>query len=294
LTIRSDRIILKCPDARRGGAAGGKGFKAMKRHWSDYTSEEFSRLERDKLVAVLPVGATEQHGPHLPLSTDAAIVTGLVNAVIDRLPESSGVLFLPVQPVGKSDEHARYPGTLTFSAQTLLAMWTEIGNCVAASGVKKFVILNGHGGQVAVMDIVVREMRIRHGMQAFSVNCFGQGYPDGLYDVRELRHGIHAGEMETSVMLALHPELVVMDKAPAQPSLTETFDRDYRYISHSGGAKPGWQVQDLNPHGVAGNAAAATLEKGRQTVDFAADRLVELLAEVERAPLSWLDNTPAW
>lgn len=266
----------------------------MKRYWSDYSSEEFSRLDRAGLVAVLPVGATEQHGPHLPLRVDAAIVEGIVAATIERLPETSRAIFLPVQPVGKSNEHLRYPGTLTLSAQTLLAVWTEIGDCVAASGVRKLVFLNGHGGQISIMDTVVRELRVRHGMLAFSVNCFGQGAPEGVYDADELRYGIHAGDMETSVMLALHPGLVDMSKARDFRTLYETFDREFHHISLAGGAKPGWQIQDMNPHGAAGNAAAATVEKGRLTIAHAADRLVELLAEVERAPLSWLQNDPAW
>lgn len=266
----------------------------MKRYWSDYSSEEFSRLDRAGLVAVLPVGATEQHGPHLPLRVDAAIVEGIVAATIERLPETSRAIFLPVQPVGKSNEHLRYPGTLTLSAQTLLAVWTEIGDCVAASGVRKLVFLNGHGGQISIMDTVVRELRVRHGMLTFSVNCFGQGAPEGVYDADELRYGIHAGDMETSVMLALHPGLVDMSKARDFRTLYETFDKEFHHISLAGGAKPGWQIQDMNPHGAAGNAAAATVEKGRLTIAHAADRLVELLAEVERAPLSWLQNDPAW
>lgn len=266
----------------------------MKRYWSDYTSEEFSRLDREQIVAVLPVGATEQHGPHLPLSVDAAIASGIVAATIERLPETSKALFLPTLPIGKSNEHGRFPGTLTFSAQTLIAMWCEIGDCVAASGVKKLVLLNSHGGQISTMDIVARELRIKHGMMVFSVNWFGQGMPEGVYSEHELRHGIHAGDMETSVMLELHPELVDMSKAQNFATLTETFARDFKHISLAGGAKPGWQVQDMNPHGAAGNALAATAEKGRKTIDYAADRLVELLGEVERAPLSWLDNSPAW
>ena len=265
----------------------------MKRYWSDYTSEEFSRLDRGNIVAVLPVGATEQHGPHLPLSVDSAIVSGMVAAIVERLPETSRTLFLPTQPVGKSNEHARYPGTLTFSAQTLISMWCEIGACVAASGVRKMVLLNSHGGQISIMDIVARELRQRHGMMVFSVNWFGHGLPDGLYDEHETLHGIHAGDMETSVMLAMHPDLVVMDKAQNFSTLTETFESEYRHIALSG-AKPGWQMHDINPFGAAGNAAAATTEKGRQTIDYAADRLVEVLAEVERAPLTWLDNNPAW
>ncbi|MCR8724562.1 creatininase family protein [Frigidibacter sp. ROC022] len=265
----------------------------MKRYWSDYTSEAFSRLDREQIVAVLPVGATEQHGPHLPLAVDAAIVNGMVEAVIAKLPASSKTLFLPTQAIGKSNEHSRYPGTLTFSAQTLISMWCEIGACVAASGVRKLVLLNSHGGQISTMDIVARELRVRHNMMVFCVNWFGLGLPSGLYSDHEMQHGIHAGDMETSVMLHLHPELVDMDKAQDFGTLTETFARDFTHISLSG-AKPGWQIQDMNPQGAAGNAAAATADKGHQTVEYAADRLVELLAEVEHAPLSWLDNPTAW
>lgn len=266
----------------------------MKRFWSDYTSEAFSRLDRDKIVAILPVGAIEQHGPHLPLAVDAAIADGIVNAVIERLSQDSHALFLPTQDIGKSNEHSRYPGTLTFSAQTLITMWCEIGACVAASGVRKMVLLNSHGGQISTMDIVARELRIRHNMMVFCVNWFGLGMPEGVYSDHDMKHGIHAGDMETSVMLELHPDLVDMSKAQNFRALTETFASDYKYISLQGGAKPSWQTQDINPHGAAGDASIATAEKGRKTIDFAADRLVEAIAEIERAPMSWLDNDPAW
>jgi creatinine amidohydrolase len=266
----------------------------VKRYWSDYSSEEFSKLDRNRIVAVLPVGATEQHGPHLPLSVDAAIISGIVAAVAEKLPDSSQVLFLPVMPIGKSDEHLRFPGTLTFSAETLIRMWTEIGASVSHSGVRKFVMLNSHGGQIAIMDIVARELRRRHHMLAFSLNWFGLGMPEGLYGDHELKHGVHAGDMETSMMLALHPALVNMDKAKNFHPLTEEFERDYRHISLSGGAKPGWQSQDLHPEGACGDASAASLDKGRQTLDFAAGRIAAALEEIERAPLAWLDNQPGW
>lgn len=266
----------------------------MKHYWSDYTSEAFSRLDRERIVAVLPVGATEQHGPHLPLSVDATIADGVVRRTAGKLPEDSPVLFLPTQAIGKSNEHSRYPGTLTLGAETLMRVWSEIGACVAASGVRKLVLLNSHGGQISVMDTVARDLRVRHSMMVFSVNWFGLGMPEGVYSAHEQRHGIHAGDMETSVMLALTPDLVDMDKAEDFRPLTETFERDWRHISLAGGAKPAWQVQDMNRAGACGNAAAATAQKGEATLDHAADRLVELLAEVERAPLSWLDNEPAW
>lgn len=266
----------------------------MKRYWSDYSSEAFSRLEREKIVAVLPVGAIEQHGPHLPLAVDAAVADGMVKEIIVRLPESSHTLFLPTQSIGKSNEHSRYPGTLTFSAETIIRMWCEIGACVAASGVRKMVLLNSHGGQISVMDIVARELRVKHNMLVFSVNWFGVGMPEDVYDDHDVKHGIHAGDMETSVMLEMHPDLVDMTKAQDFRALTEIFESDYEYLSLRGGAKPAWQMHDINPYGAAGNATLATAEKGRKTIDFAADRLVEALAEIERAPLSWLDNKPAW
>ncbi len=266
----------------------------MKRYWSDYTSEAFSRLDREKIVAVLPVGAVEQHGPHLPLCVDAAVADGMVKEIVARLPESSHVLFLPTQAICKSNEHSRYPGTLTLSTDTLIRVWCEIGACVAASGVRKMVLFNSHGGNIPVMDIVARELRVRHGMMVFCLNWFGLGMPDGVYSEHDLKHGIHAGDMETSVMLEMHPDLVVMEKAQDFRTLTETFARDFKHIGLGGGAKPAWQMHDINPHGAAGNATLATAGKGRRTIDFAADRLVEALDEIERAPLSWLDNQPAW
>ena len=267
---------------------------SVKRFWSDYTSEEFSRLDCERIIAVLPVGATEQHGPHLPLCVDAAVADGIARAVADRLPEELPVLFLPTQSIGKSDEHARYPGTLSLSGDVLARVWTEIGSSVARCGVRKIVLLNSHGGQISIMDQVVRELRIRHHMLAFSVNWFGFGMPEATYSDNELAVGIHAGDMETSVMLALHPELVRMDEARDFRPLTDELLNDYTHIRISGGAKLGWQAHDLHPAGACGNATLATAEKGEATLAYAADRLVEVLIEIDRAPLRWLDNEPEW
>ena len=266
----------------------------MRRRWSDHTSEAFAALDRDRLIAVLPVGATEQHGPHLPMSVDARVADALVAGLIERLPEDSPALFLPTQAVGKSDEHLRYPGVLSHSAGTLIAMWCEIGACVARSGVRKMVLLNSHGGNVPVMDIVARELRVRHRMLAFCVNWFGLGTPEGLYEADELAHGVHAGDMETSVMLALDPANVAMERARDFRPRNAEWARDFAHIGLGRGAKPGWQIQDLHPEGACGDAAAATAGKGEATLDFALDRLVEVLAEIDRAPLDWLDARPAW
>lgn len=128
--------------------------KMHSRFWSDYTSESFASLPRERLIAVLPVGAVEQHGPHMPMSTDHATIDAVVSATAPLLPAELPVLFLPTLPYGKSNEHARYPGTLTLSAHTLIDLWMDIGDSVARSGVRKLVLFNSHGGQMSVMDIV--------------------------------------------------------------------------------------------------------------------------------------------
>ena len=155
------------------------------RFWTDYTAREFAALDRENLIAVLPVGASEQHGPHLPLSVDQAILDGVIAATIPLIPEDCPVLFLPTQPVGKSNEHAAWPGTLTLSASTLMALWSDIGASVARAGVRKLVILNSHGGQIAPMDIVARDLRVAHGMICVAANWFAMGMPAGLFTPEE-------------------------------------------------------------------------------------------------------------
>lgn len=264
------------------------------RFWADYTSEAFSRLARDELIAVLPVGATEQHGPHLPMSTDSATIDAIVAATLPKLPDALPVLFLPTCAYGKSNEHSRYPGTLTVSAATLIALWMEIGACVAAAGVRKFVLFNSHGGQMAAMDIVVRDLRERHGLMAVAAHWFTLGLPEAMFDERELRHGIHAGDLETSVMMALAPEHVRADRALDFASMTEAMARENRFLSITPSGKLGWQMHDLNPQGAAGDASRATADKGRAVVDHVSSRFVELLDEIDRFDLARLGNEPAW
>ena len=262
------------------------------RFWANYTARDFARLDRGNLIAVLPVGAIEQHGPHLPLSVDTAIVNGLVATCLPLIPDDCPAIFLPTMSVGKSNEHSAWPGTLTHSAQTLMAMWSDIGASVAAAGVRKLVMLNAHGGQIAVMDIVARDLRIKHSMIAVAANWFAMGMPKGVLTETEALHGIHAGDMETSMMLALHPELVRMDHARDFVPRNAGLARDNVHLGLGNAGKLGWQMQDLNAAGVAGNAATATADKGWAFIDHAARQIAVLLGEVHRLPLSWLD-TPA-
>jgi creatinine amidohydrolase len=262
------------------------------RFWADYTARDFAALDRGNVIAVMPVGAIEQHGPHLPLSVDQAILDGLISATIPLISPDCPAIFLPTFPAGKSNEHSAWPGTLTFSVQTLISMWMEIGDCVAAAGVRKLVLLNSHGGQIAVMDIVARDLRIKHKMLCVGANWFAMGLPDGLLAPEEDRFGIHAGDLETSVMLALHPDLVQMNHARNFHPTVADIAVGNKHLGLSNAGKIGWQAQDMNAAGACGDATKATAEKGSAFIAHAARQIATLLDEVHRMPLSFLD-TPA-
>jgi creatinine amidohydrolase len=261
------------------------------RFWADLTTTDWAALDRTRTIAVLPVAATEQHGPHLPLSVDTDLVDGVVNACLPHLAADAPVLFLPTQTVGLSPEHARFSGTLTLKAETVIRLWTDIGESVAASGVKKLVLLNAHGGQVSVMDIVARDLRARMGMLVYSVSWFNLPLTDAqgrdvnaLFSAHEHRFGVHAGDVETSMMLALRPERVHMDRAQDFRSTSQNRAERFPILGNGKSAKLGWQMQDYNPHGAAGNAAAATAEKGQALLDASGRALAQLLSEIDRLP----------
>ena len=261
--------------------------------WADLTARNFAQIDAARTIAVLPVAAIEQHGPHLPVSVDTTLVNGVIAATLPHIADDVRVLFLPTQQVGKSNEHARYPGTLTLSAATLMANWIELGACVARTGIKKLVLFNSHGGQVSVMDIVARDLRAAHDLMVFSSNWYTLGLPDGLITAHEMRFGIHAGELETSMMLALAPQYVDMQYAENFVSSSQARAAQYALAGNGMAAKLGWQMQDLNPKGAAGNAAAATAEKGHAALDYAGRQFAALLAEIDRMPPDTLMDRPA-
>ena len=273
------------------------------RFWADLTTQDFARLmasgDAAQTIAVLPVAATEQHGPHLPLSVDTVLVDGVVAAALPHLGHDVPVLFLPTQAVGFSPEHARFPGTLTLKTETIVRLWTDIGESVAAAGIKKLVLFNSHGGQVSVMDLVARDLRARLDLLVYSVSWFNlplldaQGQDvNALFSADEHRFGIHAGDVETSMMLALNPERV--DMAQAQNFASSSQDRAQKYsvLGNGKSAKLGWQMQDYNAQGAVGNAAAATADKGVAVVQAAGRSLAQLLTELHQLPLSTLVDAP--
>ena len=251
------------------------------RFWLDLTTEEFRARDMRRAIAVLPTAAVEQHGPHLPVGTDTFINEGYLARMMPLVPAELDVLVLPVQTVGKSNEHLAFPGTLTLSAETAIQAWTEIGDSLDRAGIRKLVFANSHGGNVSIIDIVARDLRVRHGMLAVNAAWHRLGYPPGLFGEGETRYGIHAGDAETSLVLAARRETVRMDRAEIFASRAAAMDRRFRHLRATQPVGFGWMSQDLNPAGAVGEAALATPEKGEASFDHGARAFVELLAEVD-------------
>lgn len=272
-------------------------------YWADLSTRDFAALQTSgevaRTIAVLPVAATEQHGPHLPLSVDTVLVDGVIRAALPHLPTGLKALFLPTQAIGLSPEHARFPGTLTLKNETIVRLWTDIGESVAAAGVRKLVLFNAHGGNVSVMDLVARDLRARLDMLVYSVSWFNLPLLDAQgqdvntrFSTDEHRFGIHAGDIETSMMLALDPDHVDMGQAQNFASSSQTRASQFEILGNGKSAKLGWQMQDYNPAGAVGNAAAATVDKGTALVDAAGRALARLLAEMDRLPADTLRAQP--
>lgn len=257
----------------------------LRRQWIDMSTTDFDHLPADT-VAVLPVAAVEQHGPHLPVYVDACINHGVLERALHYTATELPVTVLPAQMIGKSNEHLAFRGTLSFSAETVLRMWTEIGECVHRAGIRKLLIFNSHGGQFQIMDIVARELRVRYGMFVVTANSFSFGAPAGLIKPAEMRHGIHGGDKETSMMLALRPDLVRMEHAGNFEPLSISMEQQFKYLQPEGKVGFGWQTQDIHPSGACGNASLATADKGEALVEHAARGLATLLDEIHRCSLS--------
>ncbi len=257
--------------------------------WAELNTRDFAALDPARTVAVLPLGATEQHGPHLPLSVDSVLVDGVVNAALSHLSLADPVLVLPTQTLGLSTEHTAFAGTLHVSPQTLIQVWCDIGASVARAGVKKLLMFNAHGGNVGLMDVVARELRAQHGLIVYSSSWYNLPLDASVmaqFSADEHRFGIHAGDIETSMMLALAPDQVHMPAAQNFASTSQDRAKQFAVLGNGKSAKLGWHMQDYNPHGAAGNAAAATAAKGEALVHSAGEQLAQLLQELIALPLS--------
>lgn len=260
----------------------------MKRrlHWAEHRTDELTGLDPDRVIAVLPTAAIEQHGPHLPVGTDTMIMDGMLTALAKTMPDDLDVRILPIQSIGKSNEHIHAGGTLTLEAETALNAWREIGMSVARTGIRKIALINSHGGNLDLISILSRELRVRAGMQAVKCQWMSFGTPEGLYSDAERAYGIHGGDIETSLMLHFRPDTVDMTAAKDFRSSAETAP-----ISPIGPVSLGWVASDLNPEGTVGNASAATADKGARTCAHQVAGMIELLTKLRDLPLDGMAPT---
>jgi creatinine amidohydrolase len=277
-----------CPHAPFGRTSIGMSAVLPSGYWQDLATTDFARVDAERTVALLPVAAVEQHGPHLPLATDALINDGVIRRALECLPADASVLVLPALTIGDSLEHTAFPGTLSASLESLLGLWLDVGRSVARAGVRKLVILNSHGGQRAHVDLAAVRLRAECKMLVARTNTFALGMPPGLFRADELAHGIHGGEVETSLLLHLRPDLVRREALRDFDSLGR---RMAARGSLLGPEKPigfGWMSQDLNAAGACGNAAMADAGRGATLLEHFAMQLVAVLRDVARTPLSIL------
>ncbi|TVS11079.1 MAG: creatininase family protein [Wenzhouxiangella sp.] len=257
--------------------------------WQHLTSPELAELAGADALAVMALGAIEQHGPHLPLSTDLDIATGLQTAALARLDGGLNVVVLPPMALGASQEHAGFAGTLSLPPEQMSAQLISLGAGLARAGLRRLVLINAHGGNIGWLGPAALELRARHGMLVVKANYMLMRAPDHLLAADELRHGLHGGQAETAMMLHLHPERVRSDRLECFPSCAEMLP-DSAVLGPEGEAAWAWLAEDLNPQGVVGDARGASAEIGRELVDYYAARLARVLTEAAQMDISGFES----
>ncbi len=252
------------------------------RNWTDIHWPEIAGGAAAHWIAVLPLAATEQHGPHLPVGTDVMIAEAYLARVRELLPETVPATFLPLQPVGISTEHVDYPGTLTLPSEVALKTWMALGESVMRAGVRKIVMVTSHGGNSAAMTLVAQDLRAQHGLLAVTTSWSRLSSPEKLFAAEEVRHGIHGGAVETSIMLARYPHSVRREAiAKFEPS-SVALEQRYRWLSTQRPAPFAWQAQDLQSERRGGRCDPGHRGKGRAPARFTAHaRSANCLAEID-------------
>lgn len=260
-------------------------------YWANMVTTDFARLDPARTIALLPVSACEQHGPHLPLGTDAIINAGVVREMFAYLKTDVSVLVLPAQAIGDSIEHTAFAGTLTSEFDALVRSWVAIGAGVKRAGLHKMLIFNTHGGQRAHVDQAAVRLRVKQSMLVARVNGGDLGKPEGLFSDHERKFGMHGGNIETSLMMTLAPELIRRDALANFGSRAEQLSETGRLLSAEKPIGFGWMTQDLNPEGVLGDASAASPEKGSQLLNHMASQLATVCEDLANAPADLLKDS---
>ncbi|MGM0544089.1 MAG: creatininase family protein [Pseudomonadota bacterium] len=253
----------------------------MIHHWHTLTAPQITEVAKRDPVAVLVLGAIEQHGTHLPLATDLIIGEGLQTAMLSALAPSLEVVCLPPMAVGASDEHASVPGTLSLPAPVAIATLEAYGDSLARAGIRRWVLINSHGGNKAVMDLAALTLRRRHGMRVVKATYTRLPPLEGAMNAEELRKGLHGGALETAMMLHLAPDLVQLDDYQAPSTIAPHGDA---LVGPEGAAAFAWLAEDLSAQGVAGDARQATADIGERLVAHYAGQLARVVAETARLP----------
>ena len=270
------------PDVNNSSFLNGNAY------WAELTTQSFESISAEQTIALLPVAAIEQHGPHLPLDTDVQICRGLVKQVMASTTGGQQLITLPLMEIGESSEHSDFTGTLSSPPEHLISLWTSLGKQIQKVGIKKLLILNTHGGQPTIVDLVAQRLRAEDQMLVVGVNSFRLGIPDGLFDPQEITNGIHAGEIETSMMLHLNPSAVKMELSENFVSRSPLTNGSHPHIGLSGFARAAWQAQDLTRQGAIGNASNADPERGALLIEHMINKILQVLSDMARFPLSSL------
>ncbi len=242
------------------------------------TTDQVADLPKGQAVIVLPIASIEQHGPHLPIYTDSIITKQVLNRTLALLPDDLPIWTLPLLPYGKSNEHVGFAGTVTLTSETLIRVLKEIGDNVARSGFQRLAILNGHGGNTEIIDIVIRDIRERTGLLVFALHLYLRvAVPSAGLSKAERIYGIHAGDVETSILLQCRPDLVRQELAP---SSIPTHLQKLKYPPFMGPLTFAWLTQDITETGVLGDATTADPAKGEHFLSDAATQIADMLHHI--------------
>ncbi len=252
------------------------------RNFSYLNWKQVEALPRNETLLILPTAAIEQHGHHLPLATDTLINNLLLGKALERLPQDAPVYALEPVCYGKSNEHLGFPGTLSLSATTFMAVVRDIGASVAASGFSKLALYNTHGGNSSLVDVLARDLRAEFGLRTFALYGSGGVRYEGI-SPQERAYGFHAGEIETALLLNATPELV--DPSAYTVNYIAQIDKPETLLPENAPATFAWLTRDIAPSGVMGDPRPATAENGARWTEQAAERIAQAL----EAMLLWKD-----
>ena len=258
------------------------------RMWPSLGEDETAAAIGRDPVVVLPLAATEQHGPHLPVTTDTDIGLGLLEAAFRALPDDCEAWALPPVTVGASDEHLNFHGTKSVSSDELTRLIHETGARLADAGVRRLVLSNSHGGNRHAMEVAGIRLRREHAMLVVKTSYFRFARPGIGLPEAEWRHGLHGGAVETAMMMHLHSERVRTEAVGDFPSFGAELEETLLRLGPEGQASFAWLAEDLNPSGVVGDARLASAEMGARLVQHYAGALAEVITDAKRFPLERL------